>query len=244
MQYRSVLLFSLMLAANICGPDSTAIGFGPIESRWGIIEPKAPQGSIRLKAEEVTIRLRKDSYTVDAVFHLLNTGESSEQLVGIPKGEGDASKFVRSDAWVNGRQICLTEEPSWFWFWRELKLTRDAFSEDHSVTKWLVQKVTFPGHARSTIRVSYEAGFAITFAGMRRSRHLTWHFGDGSYWNGNIGLITFNIDATEIGGLKNLWLPYLNPAWKRLMTRNVAKYELKDCKPGPEAEFTVHLLDQ
>jgi len=156
---------------------------------------------------------------VDAVYHMINSGETTTEWVGFPKGDksfdsetGHVPDFVQFHAWVDGKKVPFSAEGK----------------------RWLARQVTFPGHAKTIIRIKYEADYA-------RGVCVTCIVGTGSYWKDSIGRAAFTIDGSAIGGTKH-FTANLNPAVShRLLTEKALRIEVKDYEPDPKAALTINL---
>lgn len=213
---------------------------GPIRLMGGSASPKSSHPSVRMDSEEVTIPLHKNSYSVDAVFHFFNTGEAVTELVGFPKraegmeGSWRMENFIRFETWVNDERAPFTEEPRLF---RDARLfLSGVFSNVVRDYRWLVKQVTFPGNAKTTTRVSYEASYTPF-------EHWAafYVYGTGSFWKGNIGKGTFTIDGNNVVAARHFDVrcdPKL-ASTRAVVSEYVVQYELTNFKPSPEATLAV-----
>lgn len=248
-----VSLFALMATGLLLAPLSTGADVRPLEKfkGGGVIAPESPHQSIRLDSQEVIIRLGSESYVVDIVFNLFNTGGTTTEWTGFPKWAAPRTDslptFMRFEGSVNGRQIPFHEElertgdkrPHW-----NMSLADGLGSAERPLKtkrQWLVSKITFPGHPSTTIRVRYEApyyGSGISIA--------SYLYGTGSLWKGNIGKAVFIVDSTEVRGTRSVSArfedgsAYVKSA-QRPLSHYVVEYELRDFEPHPEAYFWVSL---
>jgi hypothetical protein len=208
----------------------------------GVIAPRTAHETIRLDSEQVTIRLKPDTYTVEAVFHLFNTGATTTEWTGFPKRMrsrgADFRDFIRYECWLNERPIQFkqeedrsagrehrTETPSESW------LDERQIIE---IRYWFVTRVTFPKDEKTTIRVRYEAPYVGWGA--------SYIVGTGSLWKDNISEAVFIIDGTEVGGIAEFSCGFpKTPQEPSLKEGNVVKYELKDFKPHPEEHLVISL---
>lgn len=257
------MLSALIVAGLLVAAFPARADVGPVNSLkgGGAAAPGSPHQAIRLDSQEVTIRLKGFAdlrYTVDAVFHLFNTGETMTQWVGFPKwvvtdnGSHTLSSFIRFDAWVNGRKAKFTEEQD---LSQETQigvgpppslLKRRSMKQHylHEERRWLIHQVTFPGHTPTTIRVTYEAPYYYDGA------KAIYLYGTGSFWKGNIGKAVFIVDSGEVGGTENISISFEEARRTKAMSqnirvrpwsisRNVVRFELRDFEPDPEARFVV-----
>jgi hypothetical protein len=182
-----------------------------INLQGGCIAPSAPNEDIRLDVMRVTFRAKRDSYSVDARYHLFNTGDTVTVTVGVPKygrpdreeefqrGEPIVRDFLGFDAWVNGREA-------------EFVVSRDFFTEPSvrpvggychgdkkSETRWMTKRVTFTGKATTVIRVRYEAHYHIQsgISGFVSDAGY-YHVSVGRYWKDKIKRATFVTDITDL----------------------------------------------
>jgi len=203
----------------------------------GSIAPQAPHKTIRLDSQQVTIRMKGTSYEVDAVFELFNTGDTMTEWIGFPRGIPDTSSPLTSPAvegWVNGAPTKFDED--------------NYHSEEVAFPRymgeggpWLVDRVTFPGHARTTIRVKYE----VSYDGRDEAIYF---YGTGSLWKDNIGKSVFIMDSSAIGGRVIIGPPWVRePGPTSIISVNghstprtdLARYEETDFKPQPDAYFAI-----
>ncbi len=217
----------------------------------GVVAPKSPHQSIRMGSEEVIIRLKSYSYVVQAVFNFFNEGETTTEWTGIPKWVASRipsfPTFIRFKGSVNGKEIVFNGE------WdisggarviSKLESVRRKLSKEPMKHKrqWLVSQVTFPGHANTTIRVTYEAPYSR--GGLRAS----YIYGTGALWKDKIGKAVFVVDSTAVGGKTQVVtnfdedLGYMKRVVRRPISNSVVKYELSDFEPCPEAVFRLVLL--
>jgi hypothetical protein len=217
---------------------------GPIDrfEGGGAISPRLPHESIRLDSQEVTIRLRKDTYAVDVVFRFFNTGETITEWVGFPERRMVAllpytkSAFLRFETLIDGR----TAE-----FSREQDLTQDTglflrwlFSSPstHEDRRWLVHYPTFPGHARTTVRVGYEARYNYHHGNCFAGSYI---YGTGGYWKDNIGKAVFVIDSSNLCKRKIVDIKFPRDIRPLQKSENMVIYELKDFDPNPEEKLDI-----
>jgi uncharacterized protein len=241
-----VFVSALMLAPQPGRADITPIDYTPPPSGGGV-SPRNPHPSIRLDDQEVIIRLKRGEYTVDAVFHLFNTGEKSTEWIGFPKNPagrlpgplGRVDDFIRFDVWVNGNKVPFADE-------------RDLIKSAQNVlqglrgrrvqyTGWLMGQASFPGHVTTTIRVSYASRYGN--CGMNCAKAV-YIYGTGGYWKDNIGKATFIVDGMQRGGAQ--WAgasfgatetdKYL--IHRRLLSESLAQYEIRDFEPSPDGALT------
>jgi hypothetical protein len=207
----------------------------------GGASPMSAHSTIRMDSEEVTIRLQKDGYTVDAIFHFFNTGETTKEWVGFPKrGMGSSATFtgiqdfMQFQTWVGDQPVLFREERE---FWTRVPIfLRGIFSYIVEDRRWLVKEVTFPGHTETTTRVKYEAHYHFSEGNI-----AFYIYGTGSYWRDNIGRATFIVDASEIGGTKKIKVN-LTEQSRRQMTEDTVTYELKDFDPPADATLKISLI--
>jgi len=202
-----------------------------------------------LDSQEVIIRLKTFSYVVDVVFNLFNTGDTTTEWTGFPKWVASRVNlyptFIKVEGAVNGRQIKFDEE----WDLSGSTRLRSGMSHEeffhlaHRPMKeerqWLVSRVTFPGHAGTTICVTYEAPYSYA---SRHYREASYIYGTGSLWKDNIGKAVFIVDSTEVGGTEKI-STYLEGLAPRPISKNVLRYELRDFKPHIEAHFRIGLKE-
>jgi len=229
---RSVLgwTVAMMAAGFALSPTPGIADMGPIDmlTGGGAAAPKSPHQSIRLESQEVTIHLRKSTYTVDAIFQLFNTGETTTEWTGFPKRmetrdvPQPRAAFIRFNTWANGRPVEFSEQ-----------------RESDKGRRWLVHQIKYPGHENTTIRVSYEAPYYIG----ANTRMASYLYGTGSYWKDNIGRAVFIIDSSYVGGTKNTYTDFQAKVKSRRISENLEMYEIRDFKPVPEEEFSIMVKD-
>lgn len=223
----------------------------------GCIAPDHPHQSIRLDSEEIIIRLKNNGYVVDAVFDFFNTGETATEWTGFPKWVASNraldSTFTKFECSVNGELIKFNDERDLSWrkifpvdlsARQKLNPTRTALERDRH---WLVSQITFPAHAKTTIRLTYEASYSGSHY------EASYIYGTGSLWKGNIGKAVFVVDSTELGGMTGristrfenglepvLFSKDVKPELREISLSTV-RYEMSDFKPHPEAFFRIRI---
>lgn len=249
----------ILLGTGLLIPASSVADVGPLQmfKGGGVVAPQSPHLSIRLDSQEVTIRLKKQSYMVDVVFWLSNPGETTTEWIGFPKWTASRTPlfptFMSFRGSVNGSELEFDEkwdgsgstQPKWAMSSKEFgHLAGKPMKEQR---KWLVSRATFPGHARTTVRVTYEAPY---FGKMHQQ--ACYIYGTGSLWKDNIKKAVFIIDGTEIGGTEKISAFFetvfggtriggnvRSPA--RPVLKNVLQYEIRNFKPHPEACLSIKL---
>jgi hypothetical protein len=176
--------------------------------------------AISMDSEVVKITLGKTSYTVDATFNFLNTGESMRVDVGFPKrGAGwlgddfhQVSDFLKFETWVEGKPVQFVEAPGtvsiegsytlpglidYIKQTKKLENLKNLMVRDY---RWMVkEKVLFPGSKTTSTRVRYEAPYQNFGAECKGG--LTYIYGTGSHWKGKKGYIgesRFIVDGTGL----------------------------------------------
>ncbi len=213
----SKICFSLLFVGFFSVAHVLEADIAPLQATGGTLAAKSKHETIRMAAEEVTIRLGKASYMVEAVFHMVNSGDTKTILVGFPKGReesmsevGQLPDFTQFHAWVDGKQVQFSDEGD----------------------NWLAGQVTFAGNATTTIRVFYEANYY-------RGRYATYIVGTGSFWKDSIGKAAFVVDGAAIGGSKFFSAGLDAPNSRRLLTEKALRIEASDYAPDPKAVLTV-----
>jgi hypothetical protein len=110
----------------------------------------------------------------------------------------------------------------------------------------MVSKITFPGHARTTIRVRYEAPYERYEAA--NCAHLRWAhylYGSASLWKGDIGKASFIIDCTEVGGTKNISVRgFKARPGPKLIADNLWTLAMTDFEPDVGAKLILTYSDK
>lgn len=221
----------------------------------GGVAPKSNHQTIRLDSQEVVIRLKKGSYVVNVVFSLFNTGETTTEWIGFPKWTASRTPsfptFITFQGWVNGKKIDFNEK------WGSAGGNRTKFNMSHKAFsyfaskpmkeehKWLVSQATFPGHAQTLIRVTYEAPYYG-----KGHTQASYIYGTGSLWKDNIQKAVFIIDSTEVGGSEAISTYFEPRSWSksaghavkavaRPLLKNLLRYEIRDFEPDPGAYFRI-----
>ena len=211
MKSASRLPIILILIGFICLPGLLGADIAPLQVEGGSPAAKSKHETIRMESEEVNVRLEKRSYTVDAVFDFMNTGETATEWVGFPKqdkqyfsrGEHESPRFTQFHVWVNGKKILFPQEDKW----------------------WIAGQVTFPGNAKTTIRVMYEAGY-------RRGQYATYVIGTGAPWKGKLARAAFTVDGSGIGGTDKFTAHISGSKGHRMVSKNAVRIVLKDYEPN------------
>ncbi len=223
-----------------------------IRLQGGCIAPSAPNENIRLDVMHVTIRCKRDSYSVDAVYHLFNTGKAATVTVGVPKfgrladhpdcvdpDNPEICDFLGFDAWVNGRKTEFSEVRHFFTDQaaRPIEgycndLVPGCASQKTSETRWMTKKVTFPGNALTTIRVWYQAFYnvKVVISGLPDEMAL-YDFSMGRYWKGKIRKATFIYDKTDVRRADCRKGDHKNAVWA---------WQIHEFEPSPEYYRTLY----
>ncbi len=213
--------FGLMLlwTAVLCTPNALNANPAPIPMAGGSVAAQSPHRTIRMDAEDVTIRLVREAYIVNAVYRMVNTGDTTTEWVGFPRGlehdrwEGtEFPEFIQFHVWIDGKRVPMRKEG----------------------TQWLAGQVTFPGHAATIIRVMYEAHYSERFL-WRGILYADYIVGTGSLWKGSIRKAVFTVDASEMGGTKGLYAELKAPQCRKLHSEQVVRFDVEDFKPDPDA---------
>lgn len=225
--------------------------------RGGCVAPDHPHESIRLDSEEIIIRLKNSGYVVDAVFDFFNTGETTTEWTGFPKWVApDANShwtFTKVECSVNGERIEFNKERDLFW--RKILPVDLSASQKLNPTctlpkedlHWLVARITFPSHMKTKVHLTYEALY------YGNCYEVSYIYGTGSLWKGNIGKAVFVVDSTELCGMTGristrfenglepvLFSEDVKPELREISSSTV-RLEMTDFKPHPEAFFRVRI---
>jgi hypothetical protein len=207
----------LLAAPNVLKAD-----VAPLQASGGSVSAKTIHKAIRMDSEEVKIHLEKGSYTVEAVFHFYNTGDTTTEWVGFPKGDqsyeplpDNPPDFIQFHAWVDGN--------------------RATFSDKDKL--WLAQRVKFPGNAKTIIRIMYEANYY-------RGSIATYVIGTGAAWKDDIGKALFIVDGSEIGGTENFSAGLRHSKARPMLSAKAIRLLLKDFEPKPKEALRIELNSQ
>lgn len=237
------LLWCLILSGLFCVLITARSSYGSFISFGSSLSPLSHHETIRMESMRVTIRLRRESYTLDALYSFVNTGDTRKELVGFMKSGMPRpsyfpilSDFIRFNAWVNGRQALFSYHPDFL----DLSINREIDTQVFTDPQTMVNQVVFPGIARTTIRVRYDANYeghqkSVGDCGRFYLKGRYW-FGPARYWKDKIGQVTFVIDYTDVGGITNsLSCTLANNA--RTITENVMMYRCEDVEPSANAQL-------
>lgn len=218
MRYFNLIKLSVILILSFFTLNANTVlaNDAPINLQGGGAHALTGHLTVAMDSEIVKIILHQKSYTVDAIFNFSNTGNTVELNVGFPKnGAGwlddrftHTSDFIKFETWVDGKQVNFVEKPNMSSIEGEYTLPdlikhikRTDKPEKLNVTakdyRWMVkEKVKFHSNKTTTTRVRYEAPYQ-NFGGECKGG-LTYIYGTGSHWNGNIDKSTFIVDGTGI----------------------------------------------
>lgn len=240
MTFSRALLLFLPIAVLLFAPVPSGADTTPLIlfEGGGAAAPKSPHKTIRLDSQEVVIRLKPSYYSVDAVFHLHNTGETATEWTGFPEWWATSmdARFVpvfsEFRAWVNGRETKFTEEIDRPGVEERMEARCSGLAEHAEEIRWFVYQVTFAGHADTMIRIAFDARY-----GGRPCREARYMYGTGSLWKGRIGSAVFIVDGSEMTGDPTSYgMEHVVP---RPIGKRVLKYELRDFEPKPEATLRI-----
>ncbi|MEW6351585.1 MAG: ankyrin repeat domain-containing protein [Thermodesulfobacteriota bacterium] len=215
----------------------------------------SPQPAIRLESEQVTIRLGYGVYSVDALFHFFNTGETITERVRFPKLPAETPRgyhggnFLRIDAFVNGRNVHLVKKAGIrghlrsFWGWWASWGPGDPAKMEY--------EVKFPAQAQTAIRIRHETQYRpCGGGGLSVCSKAAYACGSGRSWASNSGKRTFIVDAEEIGGMDKVNVFFFRPAEGEdkypmrptLLANDVATYAVVNINPDSGGELKVRVI--
>jgi len=217
----SYLLTLVFISSLSFQSNSSFANDAPINLQSGSAQALTGPLTVSMDSELVKIILGKTSYTVDATFYFSNSGATVKLNVGFPKnGAGwlddrfsSTSEFIKFETWVDGKPVKVTEKPNTASIEgqytlpeliKHVKRTQKTKMMSLSAKdyRWMVKEdVPFPSGKITSTRVRYEAPYQ-DFGGECKGG-LTYIYGTGSNWNGNIGESKFIVDSTGI--LKDDW---------------------------------------
>ena len=220
----------LFFTGLLCIPCDLGADIAPLQVEGGAASAKSSHGTIRMESEEVTMRLEKKSYTVDALFVFSNSGETITQWVGFPKGYDHAQLGSQAFAGA-GRNGTKRRLPDFIQFhaWVDGK---PAYFSPEGI-RWLARQVTFPGHAKTTIRVVYEADYY-------RGSYATYIISTGAPWKDTIARAAFTVDGAAIGGAKKFSARLeISGQSAKLVSDKAERFETRNYEPGPKDMLRV-----
>jgi hypothetical protein len=192
---------------------------------------------------------------VDAVFNLMNTGETKTEWVGFPKWVAsrlpEYPTFMRFKGSINGSPIEFDEK------WdlsgcrpfeeRPSAKERERYSAMplREERQWVASHITFAGHAATTIHVRYEALYYC-------KGEAFYFMGTGSLWKGNIGKAVFTVYCGAVGGTEDVSIDFEKDPGAVLVPENVQsassprvphtfRFEIVDFKPDREANVRIRV---
>jgi len=213
----SYLLTLTFIAGLSIQSNPSLANDAPINLQSGSAQALTGPLTVSMDSEVVKIILGKTSYTVDAVFNFSNSGATVKLNVGFPKnGAGwlddrfsSTSEFIKFETWVDGKPVKITERPNTASIEGQYTLPElikhvkrtekikmmSLMAKDY---RWMVKEnVPFPAKKITTTRVRYEAPYQ-NFGAECKVGGLTYIYGTGSNWSGNIGESKFIVDSTGI----------------------------------------------
>jgi hypothetical protein len=160
---------------NACFADDTAV---IVASGSPGSATMTKSNQIKMNSEDVKITLENDSYTIEADFELINYGPENDITIAFPQwqwGTREVGEFKSFESWTNGRpeKIEIIEPPSV----QEFGLVK--------INKWFARSIKFKNNETIHTSIRYEAGYEYGT--------ISYLFGTGSNWNGEISKIIFEI---------------------------------------------------
>jgi hypothetical protein len=225
MTYGSRFFLILLLAGLFCTPCVLRANPAPHPMSGGTVSAKWPHKTIRMDGEEVTIRLGASTYTVEGVYRMVNSGDTTTEWVGFPKNGPkmyygmDFQDFLQFHAWVGGKKVPFTKEGA----------------------QWLAGEVTFPGHATTIIRCVYEIRYPETYKWASNDDFAEYIVGTGSLWKGNIGKAIFTVDGSAIDGTRTFDADLGVPGSHKLSADKVIRFDASNFKPERDATLYIHI---
>ncbi len=237
----SSLVLCLVAASAVLVSDLARAQVPPLVV-GGVVSPAAPHETIRLVSAETIIRLYESTCEIDTVCRFFNDGDLVEERLGFPiyVDHVEVRSLPILKAWVDGRKLTFTTSDMVPLFWSTIPSLRSNIrtprSHRHPLEerrlpmdlrecRWLVKQVSFKGHTETLVRTAYRPPYFFD--------HAYFLYGTASYWNGSIDRAAFIVDAGNVGGLKNIEVSFPVAAGPRIVSDNVALYELSNFKPAP-----------
>jgi hypothetical protein len=217
--------FILVWIALFLSPATLRANPAPMPIFGGTVSAKSPHETIRIEAEDVTIRLGGHTYTVEGVYHMVNSGEATTEWVGFPKTSENMhdltyQNFLQFHAWADGKKISLAEEGK----------------------QWLAGQVNFPGQATTILRVMYEAKYPETYKWMASAGDFAEYIvGTGSLWKGNNGKAVFTVDGSALDGTQKFDAELKVPQCRKLRSGQVIRFDAKAFKPERDAILLINI---
>lgn len=200
---------------------------------------RLPNETIRLDSAQVIFRLRPSSYTVESDFHFFNTGEATTEWLYFPaasrKDCPPFSDFMWFDTKIEGGKASFSEDRDFFKNAGDDSQYVAGFTPD-TEPKGRVMLVTFPGHAVTTLHVSYEArykgdrsdrGAHVAFLNMEARR----------YWKDKIRKSVMIVDASGLYGTMASRGQFLTEPGSRKIGDSVERHETVDVDPRDGVGF-------
>jgi hypothetical protein len=232
----------------------------------GVVSPKRPHPTIRMDSLYVTVEMGKKYYTVDAVFRLFNTGETTAEWVGFRKPElrkkyrskGLPPEPLRFDVWHNGVKLNLKEDQGFHGpgIWDRLVSAFSSVAIALGIARrsrpvsmsqfldmrmsWLTAYVRFPAHNGTTIRTRYQGGYTRLCWGCRLLS-ASYPVSPGRYWKGRIGKAVFLIDCHRVGGAKNVKVAFATVAGPRLIGDSLLRFEIDRVEPSLDCALAIEV---
>lgn len=256
------LFVGLNIGLLLC-PSAAMCDLAPVVplARGGALAPKKPHPTIRMESEDVMIRLNKRTYTVDATFLFFNTGATTTEWVGFPKRgslttkssywpPSAESEFIRFETWLDGKKVNVLHEPdtdaeqsvtgrllATFYRFQVAVGLRSPHLPIRT-ERWLVHRIRFRGHTRTSIRTRYEALYASSF----HSTTAYYVLGTGRHWKDSIGKAVVTIDALDVGGAGNIQINAPVACGPRVLSDTFVRIEIRNAEPLADSTLRIDVV--
>jgi hypothetical protein len=240
------LILMIVIGVFVVFPSIGSAQITPIVLKDGRVTPATHHAEISLRSEQVIIRLKEHSYVVDAVFHLLNHGDTTTVWVGSPKPTSGPApwagmpppsyRLIRLDTWVDGNKVAFSHERDGSSHAADYMRINEPKTDANS--RWLVKHITFNGHKMTSVRISCEANYRTTAA----VDIVRYNIGIALNWNDKIGKASFIVDSTEVNDKeKTISFRYSSIHRQRKLLDNVVRYEIANFSPNPTALLQIYI---
>lgn len=187
--------------------------------------------TISMEDESVHIVMKPEQYTVDALFHFYNSGDSTTTLVGFPiEGTTRYLELAKKEVfafhtYVNGKEVATKDV--------DLDKSDDEL-RDFSYKYFKIKEVTFPAHSTTTTRVEYSAPYGKFIPAIN---WLQYDYSTGASWKGPIHLAVFRVDFSE--DLLGLELQVPDPIKITKRSSGTVEFVLQDVKPNDASRVKI-----
>jgi hypothetical protein len=205
--------------------------------------------TITMESLRVIIHLNRQTYTLEAVFSIYNSGQTISETIMFPIAGpsleedwniSDCPTFIHYNLWINSQKAAICDITSYINSMSNVfkKLSRVIQSitfsgpEDYKydLEKWKTVSCTFNGKSFTKIRLFCEA---TLFENVKREKRAIFLLGTTASWKGPIKNVSIKAECSDIGGVDkcDFSIQDRSPLCRKRVNRDEINYLISNYTP-------------